>query len=109
MQISRPRRFFVMALGMSASLVFCGGCGTGGAKDRLLPFKPDPLGEARGLISGYAAGQPVGSEVEGFADLVAGVAEAAPEKAVRLKEFLDAVSKSGRVKPADARELLTDF
>ena len=75
-------------------------------KDEVLPFVPDPIGEAKALLTNYAAGQPVGSESVGFDDLVERVKQVDQEKAAELKGYLGEVSAKGVANRAKAKELL---
>lgn len=79
---------------LAAALVVVGclGCGGGGAKDRRWDVKaaaPDPVGEARALVQRLADGAQVGSEAEGFPDLVRRVTEADAAKGEKLKKLLE--------------------
>lgn len=95
-----------------AVAVFCfGGLTVGCAPaDRTLDVAaPDPLADARSMISRYAAGDPLGSEMETYDDLVGRVRQADPAKADALQAFFEAnrTSPSGLKKRAEA--LLSDL
>jgi hypothetical protein len=75
-------------------------------RDQVLPFTPDAVKEAKALLGNYAAGQPVGSESEGFDTLVQRVKDADQAKAAELREFLDDAIAKGVVNRAKAKELL---
>ena len=68
------------------------GCGAG-AQDRRWEVKEaaarDPLAEARVLVQRFAGGGQVGSEAEGFPDLIRRVTEADAEKGAKLKKLLE--------------------
>ena len=83
------------------------GC-SGGVKDRELPFTPDPVGEAKAILSGYASGQPVGSESLVFDTLVARVSAVDPAKGAALRKFFDGVAKRGADR-AKAKALLDSW
>jgi len=75
-------------------------------KDRVLPFTPNAINEAKALLGGYAAGQPVGSESEGFDDFVQRVADVDEAKAAELRAFFDDAVAKGVANRAKAKELL---
>lgn len=68
------------------------GCGAG-AQDRRWEVKgaaaPDPLADARVVVQRFADGGQVGSEAEGFPDLVRRVTEVDAEKGAKLKKLLE--------------------
>lgn len=75
-------------------------------KDQVLPFTPDAVNEAKALLNNYAAGQPVGSESEGFDTFVQRVAEVDQAKAAELRAFFDDAMAKGVANRAKAKELL---
>lgn len=75
-------------------------------KDQVLPFTPNAINEAKALLGGYAAGQPVGSESEGFDNFVQRVAEVDQAKAAELRAFFDDAVAKGVANRAKAKELL---
>ena len=94
-----------------AAMVVMAAIGTGCSgvvKDRELPFTPDPVGEAKAILRGYASGQPVGSESVVFGRLVARVSAVDPAKGAELREFFDGVAKRGANK-AKAKSLLDSW
>jgi len=100
-----------IAWGMVAASVIMMGCAQKG--DRVLPFTPDPLGEAKTILRSYAAGpaagQPVSSESLGFDDLVERVRQADAGKADKLRVFFDDVRKKGVSNPVAAKKLLDEL
>lgn len=85
------------------------GCGGGGARDRQLPYTPDPVAEARAIVTAYANGQAVGSETVGFEDLLGRVESADAAKAAKLRPFLQEVMKQGSADAAKAKKLLAEL
>lgn len=75
-------------------------------KDQLLPFTPDPVAEAKAILSGYASGQPVDSESEAFDTLVQRVAKVDAAKGTELQKFFDDVMTKGVANRAKAKDLL---
>jgi hypothetical protein len=88
-----------------AAAVLCGGC-SGGVKDRALPFAPDPVAEAKSLLSGYASGQPAGSESEMFEDLVARVSAVDQAKGAELRDFFAEIKAKRAPDRAKAKALV---
>jgi len=84
------------------------GCG-GGARDRVVPFAPDPVAEAKSIVQAYANGQSLGSEVQGFDDLLERVNRADAGKGGKLRSFLDEVRTKGKVDSAKAKKLLGEL
>lgn len=80
------------------------GC-SAGVQDRVLPFKPDPVGEAKAIVNAYVSGQGLGSESSAFDDLVARVAAVDGAKGAQLRAFFDATLQRGPDK-ARAKALL---
>lgn len=78
-------------------------------KDTVMPFEPDAIKEAKSLLQNYASGRPVGSEVDGFEDLVRRVTQADQEKGQRLKQFLDSIIDKGRPDRKRAEALLNSL
>lgn len=69
------------------------GCGGGGQP----PVKVQPLSgveQAKAVLRGYAKGDPVGSEVMTFPDIVEEVRKADPAKAEMLKQAFDELPKA---------------
>lgn len=91
---------------MIAGLVV--GCGDGKApvKTYTMTKAPDPLEEVRALLKRYADGQPVGSEVTSYDDLVARVRAHDGGRADALDEGLKAIAANPRTASSEARRLL---
>lgn len=83
--------------------------GCGRKADRVLPFTPDPTGEARSILQAYGNGQAVASEVMGFDDLVDRVRQVDSGKADKLKAFFDDVRRKGKADAAKAKKLLGEL
>ena len=90
---------------LSCAVLMASGCSPT-VKDQVLPFTPDAINEAKALLGNYAAGQPVGSESEGFETLVQRVKDVDQDKAAELRKFLDDAIAKGAVNPAKAKEFL---
>lgn len=85
------------------------GCGRGRGTKHDVNLTPNPLGEARSLLQSYAGGQPVGSELTFFDDLVKRVTAADAAKGAKLKAFCDEVAAKGAVDVAKAKALAGEF
>lgn len=85
-----------------------GGCGNGKAPVRTYTIAkaPDPLDEVRALLKRYADGQPVGSEVTSYGDLVARVRVEDGARADVLEAGLEAIAANPRTAVSQARQLL---
>lgn len=85
------------------------GCGDGKApvKTYTMAKAADPLEEVRALLTRYAAGQPVGSEVTSYDDLVARVRAQDIDRADAVDEGLKAIAANPRAAGSEARRLLT--
>ena len=81
------------------------------ATDRVMPFerKTDAVADAKALLTAYAAGQSVGSEVMGFDDLIAKVEAADAAKGKKFKDFIGDVKKRKSVDVSKAKKLLAEF
>lgn len=81
------------------------GCSRGRGTKHEVNMKPDPVVEARNMLEAYAGGQPLGSEQEIFADLIARVSAADAAKGASLKAFLDETMAKGKVDAAKAKQV----
>ena len=99
--------WLVVFLGLAA----CGGCSNldPSQQDRMLETVPDPVGEARSMLEGYASGSPMGSEASMYDDLVARVTAADAAKGAALGEFLEGVRKSPSGLASKAKKFLETF
>jgi len=97
--------FVVLAIVLSSA-----GCSrTQQPKMPLTPGVPDPVAEAKSLMESYGAGQPLGSEIMNFDDLVKRVTAADAPKGEKLKAFADEVLKKGKVDAAKAKKLAAEL
>lgn len=80
-----------------------------GQRDRVVVNAPDPVGEARSLLQGYASGSPIGSEGSLFEDLVARVKAADPQKGEALGAFIADIQSSPAGLAGKAKKLLEGF
>lgn len=90
---------------LSCAVLMAAGCSPT-VKDQVLPFTPNAINEAKALLGNYAAGQPVGSESEGFDNFVQRVADVDQAKAAELRAFFDDAVAKGVANRAKAKELL---
>lgn len=74
-------------------LAVASGCGSG-VKERVIPVKQEtPITQVKNLLAGYAAGEPVGSEIIGFPSLRDAVVAEDPEIGGILAEGLTEIEK----------------
>jgi hypothetical protein len=78
-------------------------------KQPLTPAPPDPVGEARALLTAYAGGQPLGSESINYEDLIRRVTAVDAEKGAKLKAFADEALQKGKVDAVKAKKLAAEF
>ena len=98
-----------VALILSVS-VLSGGCGSATVQDKVLhKNSTDPVKIASNMLEGYVQGQPVGSEAEGYQEMIASVTTVDAEKGGELKTFLDSIDRTGRVDRKEARRLFEMF
>ena len=69
----------------------------------------DPISIAAELLDSYAAGFPVGSEAEGYEEIINSVLSVDSQKGEELKNFLDSVERTRRVDRKEAKRLLELF
>jgi hypothetical protein len=67
---------------------------------------PDPLVEAKNILTNYANGMPVTSEAEGFPNLISRVKEKDPAKGAILEKGLTEIAAQPTTAKAKATELL---
>ena len=65
----------------------------------------DPVEIASNMLEGYVQGQPVGSEAEGFQEMIASVTTVDAEKGGELTTFIDSIARPGGVDRKDASRL----
>lgn len=91
-------------------LLFGIGCNPGsGVEEKTIQVSADndPLNEPRSILKRYAEGQSLGSEVEGFPDIVKRIEAIDPERAQILKDgFAEIQEASASERKALAAELL---
>ena len=91
-------------------LVFAGGCGSATVRDKVLRTNStDPVKIASTMLEGYVQGQPVGSEAEGYQEMITSVITVDAEKGGELKTFLDSIDRTGRVDRKEAKRLFEMF
>ncbi len=90
--------------------VFASGCGSATVQDRVLhENSTDPVEIASNMLEGYVQGQPVGSEAEGYQEMITSVSTVDAEKGGELKTFLDSIEQTGRVDRKEAKRLFEMF
>jgi hypothetical protein len=94
-------------LGLAVMLMALAGC-VGSVKEETIEVKAanDPLHEPRLILERYAAGQPLGSEVMSYPNLVANVRKVDPPRADILEKGLADIQKAPASRSAKAKELL---
>src|SRR5215204_902800 len=90
---------------LSASFSGCGPSGTPQVKTVTAPA-PDPIAEAKSILTNYANGMPVTSEAESFPDLIARVKEKDAAKGELLDKGLSQIKANPSSAQAKAKELL---
>jgi len=68
--------------------------------------EPDPLAEAKTILTNYANGMPVTSEAESFPDLAARVKAKDPAKGEILEKGLSEIKAKPSIAQSKAKELL---
>jgi hypothetical protein len=100
------RLLFAVAVVMSvAGPVGCAQSGTPKVETIQAPA-PDPLAEAKTILTNYANGMPVTSEAESFPDLAARVKEKDAAKGELLEKGLSEIKASPTTARTKAKELL---
>lgn len=103
----RPASLILGTLLFGTTLLVAGCSAT--TQNKVLQYTPDPVAEARSVIQGYANGQPIGSEMGTYDDLVSRVTAANADKGAKLKQYLSEIKKTGRADAAKAKKMLADF
>ena len=100
----------VLLCGLGLGFVTVQGCGAASVQDKVLhENSTDPVDIAANLLESYAVGQPIGSEAEGYEEILSGVTAVDAEKGEELKKFLDTVDRTRRVDRKEAQRLLELF
>ncbi|NBV46843.1 MAG: hypothetical protein EBR86_14680 [Planctomycetia bacterium] len=107
--VDRPWSGCVAVLG----LIVCGavgaGCSQATVKPKVIEIKVDPMVQVRSTLENYAKGQPLGSEVTGFDQMVANVKAVSAEKAAILGNGLAEIKKPGADVKGKSKALLTEL
>jgi hypothetical protein len=96
---------FVMALSLAVGMLGCAQSGTPTVETVQAPA-PDPIVEAKTILTNYANGMPVTSEAEEFAGLAARVKEKDAAKGEILDKGLSEIKANPASAQAKAKELL---
>ena len=100
----------LLLCGLGLGFVTVQGCGAASVQDKVLhENSTDPVDIAANLLESYAVGQPIGSEAEGYEEILSGVTAVDAEKGEELKKFLDTVDRTRRVDRKEAQRLLELF
>ncbi|MBT3212794.1 MAG: hypothetical protein HN985_07065 [Planctomycetaceae bacterium] len=90
--------------------VLTSGCGSASVQDKVLhENSTDPIEIASNMLEGYVQGQPVGSEAEGYQEMITSVSTVDAAKGGELKTFLDSIDQTGRVDRKEAKRLFEMF
>ena len=93
-----------------SGFVLTSGCGSATVQDRVLHENSTyPVEIASNMLEGYVQGQPVGSEVEGYQEMITSVSTVDAKKGGELKTFLDTIEQTGRVDRKEAKRLFEMF
>jgi hypothetical protein len=99
------RLFCALILAFAGALTF--GCTPGAPTiETVATPPPDPVAEARAILTNYVNGMPVTSEAESFADLAKRVKEKDAAKGEALDKGLQAIKANPSTAKAKATELL---
>jgi len=90
------------------TVLLCVGCNST-TQNKVLSYKPDPVAEARSVVQGYANGQPIGSEMGTYDDLVSRVTAADAAKGAKLQQYFAEIKKKGSADAAKAKKMLAEF
>ncbi|MEO2041851.1 MAG: hypothetical protein ABGW79_08330 [Pirellulales bacterium] len=102
------RQRLIWVLGIS--LIAIQGCGSASVQDKVLrENSTDPISIAADLLESYAAGFPVGSEAEGYEEIIKSVTSVDSQKGEELKKFLDSIDRTRRADRKEAERLLELF
>lgn len=103
----RPASLILGTILFGTTLVAAGCSAT--TQNKVLQYTPDPVAEARAVVQCYANGQPIGSEMSTYDELVGRVTAANAEKGAKLKQYLSEIKKTGRADAAKAKKMLAEF
>ena len=103
----RPASLILGTLLFGTTLVAAGCSAT--TQNKVLQYTPDPVAEARAVVQGYANGQPIGSEMGTYDDLVSRVTAADADKGAKLKQYFAEIKKKGSADAGKAKKMLTEF
>ena len=91
-----------------STVLLAAGC-SATTQNKVLEYTPDPVAEARAVVQAYANGQPVGSEMATYDDLVSRVTAADAAKGAKLQQYLGEIKKKGSADAAKAKKMLAEF
>ena len=100
--------FLILGTLLFGTTLLAAGC-SATTQNKVIQYTPDPVAEARSVVQGYANGQPIGSEMGTYDDLIGRVTAANADKGAKLKQYLSEIKKTGRADAAKAKKMLADF
>ena len=103
----RPASLILGTILCGTTLVAAGCSAT--TQNKVLQYTPDPVAEARAVVQGYANGQPIGSEMGTYDDLVGRVTAADADKGAKLKQYFAEIKKKGSADAGKAKKMLAEF
>ena len=90
------------------TILLTAGC-SATTQNKVLQYTPDPVAEARAVVQCYANGQPIGSEMGTYDDLVGRVTAADADKGAKLKQYFAEIKKKGSADAGKAKKMLAEF
>ena len=106
----RHLKHSVLLCGLGLGFVTMQGCGAASVQDKVLrENSTDAVDIAANLLESYAVGQPIGSEAEGYAEIIKSVSSVDSQKGEELKKFLDSIDRTRRIDRKEAKRLLELF
>ena len=95
----------IIVLLVGCCMIGCGPSGTPKVEQVVAP-PPDPVAQAKTILTNYANGMPVTSEAESFSDLAARVKEKDAAKGEMLEKGLAEIKVNPSTAKTKAKELL---
>lgn len=100
----------VLVYGLGLGFVTMQGCGNASVQDQVLrENSTDAVDIAANLLESYAVGQPIGSEAEGYEEIIKSVSSVDSQKGEELRKFLNSIDQTRRIDRKEAKRLLELF
>ena len=100
----------VLVCGLGLGFVTMQGCGNASVQDQVLrENSTDAVDIAANLLESYAVGQPIGSEAEGYEEIIKSVSSVDSQKGEDLRKFLNSIDQTRRIDRKEAKRLLELF